>query len=343
MRFVMMVLMPLLLLAFTKSSPEGVLLQKENPAWCVVCGMNLKKFYKTNHAVKLKNGDYRQYCSIHCLAEDYPHIKNDIDKILVVDAKSGKFIEAKNAYYVVGSRIKGTMSPVSKIAFATKEDAEAFAKEYGGEIKRFDEVFSQALKDVKKENALIAKKKKLMMYPMGEMLYKKYCKEGIKKEDYKTIAQLKSHLAATCPPRVKGKKLQALALYIWEVKDKEHLHVPKDAKCPVCGMFVSKYPRWATMAVVDGKRYYFDGVKDMLKFLKAKKADAIRVQDYYTLEAVDGKKAYYVLGSDVFGPMGKELIPFKTKEAALKFMKEHRGKRVLSFDEIDEKVLKELE
>ena len=41
--------------------------------------------------------------------------------------------------------------------------------------------------------------------------------------------------------------------------------------------------------------------------------------------AIDGRSAHYVVGSDVTGPMGKELIPFATREAALEFSKDHGG------------------
>ncbi len=38
---------------------------------------------------------------------------------------------------------------------------------------------------------------------------------------------------------------------------------PKD-KCPVCGMFVSRYPDWiASMRFKDGSSAFFDGPKDL--------------------------------------------------------------------------------
>jgi nitrous oxide reductase accessory protein NosL len=41
---------------------------------------------------------------------------------------------------------------------------------------------------------------------------------------------------------------------------------PKD-KCPVCGMFVAKYPDWVAAFVFrDGSTVFFDGVKDMMKY-----------------------------------------------------------------------------
>ena len=41
---------------------------------------------------------------------------------------------------------------------------------------------------------------------------------------------------------------------------------PKD-KCPVCGMFVAKYPDFiATIKYRDGSWVFFDGAKDMFKY-----------------------------------------------------------------------------
>ena len=37
--------------------------------------------------------------------------------------------------------------------------------------------------------------------------------------------------------------------------------VPTTAKCPVCGMFVAKYPDWtATSSFKDGSVSYYDGL-----------------------------------------------------------------------------------
>lgn len=125
-------------------------------------------------------------------------------------------------------------------------------------------------------------------------------------------------------------------------------------KCPVCGMFVHKYPEWIAQIIFkDGGAVFFDGVKDMVKYyLNIKKYDpkreisdiaAIYVKDYYSLNDVEAKKAFYVLGSDVYGPMGKELIPFENEAKAKEFMKDHRGKMVLTFKDINAEVLRLLE
>ena len=125
-------------------------------------------------------------------------------------------------------------------------------------------------------------------------------------------------------------------------------------KCPVCGMFVAKYPDFvAQIHFRDGSSVFFDGVKDMLKYYRnisryasgRKLADvsAIYVTDYYSLGQIDGYKAYYVSGSDVFGPMGKELVPFEKKADAQEFMKDHKGRAILGFRDVNAAVMKSLD
>ncbi|MEW6218387.1 MAG: nitrous oxide reductase accessory protein NosL [Thermodesulfobacteriota bacterium] len=127
---------------------------------------------------------------------------------------------------------------------------------------------------------------------------------------------------------------------------------PERARCPVCGMFVAKYPVWqAQVRHRDGSVAYFDGVKDMAVYLgePGRYGDKtggqpleIWVKDYYTLAWVDGRLAWYVLGSDTLGPMGHELIPFGTRAAAESFRADHKGKRVLGFAEITPELVESL-
>ncbi len=115
--------------------------------------------------------------------------------------------------------------------------------------------------------------------------------------------------------------------------------------CPVCGMVVSKYPNWvATVVWKNGHVHHFDGAKDLFKFLHQlpKYAPghaqhdivAIAVTDFYNLERIDARKAWFVVGSDVLGPMGHELVPLATADDARDFMKDHKGRKVLRFEEV---------
>ncbi|BDV42387.1 nitrous oxide reductase accessory protein NosL [Geotalea uraniireducens] len=129
---------------------------------------------------------------------------------------------------------------------------------------------------------------------------------------------------------------------------------PAGAKCPVCGMFVDKYPNWVSVLTFKGgERVYFDGVKDLCRYYldlkkyrpSGKPADVVQVtvREYYHLRPIDGTKAYYVLGSDVYGPMGHELIPLASPADASEFMQDHRGTRILRFREITPAILGTLE
>lgn len=129
--------------------------------------------------------------------------------------------------------------------------------------------------------------------------------------------------------------------------------VPAGAKCPVCGMFVAKYPDWTASArFKDGTSYYYDGPKDMLShFLDParytpgrRRADItlLMVKEYYSLTMIDARTAIYVAGSDVYGPMGSELIPFQNEKDAIAFKIDHRGKRILRFNEITRQTIQSL-
>jgi copper chaperone NosL len=133
--------------------------------------------------------------------------------------------------------------------------------------------------------------------------------------------------------------------------------VPKPSakdKCPVCGMFVAKYPDWlAAVRFRDGSHVYFDGAKDMFKYLhdpkkydparKPEDIQAIAVMDYYGLTWIDARKALYVLGSDVYGPMGRELIPLEREADAREFMKDHKGLKIIRYPEATPEVIKTLD
>lgn len=125
-------------------------------------------------------------------------------------------------------------------------------------------------------------------------------------------------------------------------------------RCPVCGMYVARYPEFIAQIVFkDGSYAVFDGAKDMYKYYlemekydKVRKAgdiDSIYVTDYYDVSLIDARSAYYVKGSSVYGPMGKELITLGSKEAAEEFMVDHSGDSILRFHDVTMEVIKPLD
>lgn len=244
---------------------------------CPNCGMHLVKFYKTSHT-----HENHQYCSIHCLYEATQGVLPHDAK--VVDTITLELIDVNKAFYVVGSKVKGTMTRTSSYAFGNEKDALLFVSDNGGKVMNFAEAYAVASED--------------------------FPKEFTKSNAVAPVAKIE---------------------------------VPTDAKCPICGMFVAKYPQW--VALYDGeKKFYFDGVKDMMKYAYARKlsSDKFYVSDYYKLSKLEATKAFYVIGSNVYGPMGNELIPFATQEEAEIFSRDHNGQKVIAFDEITEAMVKSL-
>ncbi len=190
---------------------QATLLQKgDAKIFCPECGMTLPMFYKTNHVATV-DGKVKQYCSIHCVVEDMKK-GSKLEDVKVVDVNSLKFIPADKAFYVVGSSKKGTMTMISKYAFASKVNAEAFAKENGGDVVDYKGALKAAEADFDKDSAMIAKKQK-MMADKGAMIYEKRCKKT--DEQFETVSAAKAFILKNklCEG-VKGKELQAVGLYL---------------------------------------------------------------------------------------------------------------------------------
>lgn len=129
--------------------------------------------------------------------------------------------------------------------------------------------------------------------------------------------------------------------------------LPADARCPVCGMYPARFPRWAAQTIFrDGAVHFFDSPVNLLVFL----ADVSRYNRAYQLADVvasfvtdvedgrwiDARTAYYVHGSNALGPMRDGNLPaFSTREAALRFA-DARGGSVLGADDVTPAILRTL-
>lgn len=178
--------------------------------FCPECGMTLPMFYKTNHAATV-DGKVKQYCSIHCIVEDTQK-GSKLTDIKVVDVATLKFIAVEKATYVVGSAKKGTMTMVSKYAFANKVDAQAFAKANGGEVVDYNGAYKAAQSDFAKDSKMVAKKQ-AMMTKKGEMMYGKMCQKTDNK--FATTAEAKAFMVENklCKD-LNPKQMQAIGLYL---------------------------------------------------------------------------------------------------------------------------------
>ena len=196
-------------------------------------------------------------------------------------------------------------------------------------------------------------KKEKKLYAMGKKVFQKKCKQEVDFNKYKDIYALHDAVQnqSFCSP-LKAKYVEAVTLYLWDVKrvDKaqkkqETIKIDKNEKCPVCGMFIYKYPKWATQIFYKDHHFSFDGVKDMMKYYFEHRSgiSKILVTDYYTQKAIDAREAFYVIGSDIYGPMGDELIPFENEKDAKTFYMDHKAKEIVSFKNITYSQVKALD
>jgi copper chaperone NosL len=145
---------------------------------------------------------------------------------------------------------------------------------------------------------------------------------------------------------------QSSAAQFGEAAMQQPMVIPGNASCGKCGMFPAKYPRWQSQIIFkDGSMTPFDGCKCMFNFIfamhefdKNHSSDDVAivwVKDFnsgYWINVVD---AYYIVGSNTMGPMGKELIPFADQVDALKFNQEQGGS-MMTYSQITPEVVKAL-
>ena len=129
---------------------------------------------------------------------------------------------------------------------------------------------------------------------------------------------------------------------------------PADSEvCAVCGMSVYRHPEWlAELVFEDGTAVFFDGPKDLFRYLRhpgkysnprrGSRIEAVFVTAYYDRGPIPARDAYYVLGSDVVGPLGAELVPHGSREDAEEFLLDHRGERIVSFNDVTDEMLARL-
>ena len=252
---------------------------------CPNCGMMLNMWARTRHEFSNSEGSHTT-CSIRCMAD---MSQNSGEKPAQAKAalylQPEKMVAASEAFYVVGSSAKGTMAMKSKLVFASKSDAEDFAKQYGGKVVPFATALAGATKELSMSRPKIEKKRKK-----------------------------------------KGKIAGPTA----------------DARCTVCGMYPARYPEHrCQLSTGDGETQHFCSSQCLVSFLAFPKEymkKSIQVKSVWvtvsheqSYEYANG--LYYLVGSQIMGPMGKEALPYRNKAMAEKAAKDHGG-QVIRFQEL---------
>lgn len=130
--------------------------------------------------------------------------------------------------------------------------------------------------------------------------------------------------------------------------------VPREARCPVCGMYPARYPRWAAQLVfADGAAHFFDSPVKLFQFMRdpgrydpQRASDpiaAVYVTDFASGDWIDARTAHLVSGSSITGPMRVADLPaFASAAAAADFIAA-RGGSVLRFEDVNDEVLAALQ
>jgi copper chaperone NosL len=125
---------------------------------CHVCGMLITRFDGPKGEIfRKETGDQAfKFCSTRDMFSYYldPENKRNVSTILVHDMSKMPwgsdsiddkyFIDAKTAWYVTGSEKTGAMG-ATLASFSQQNDAQAFAKEFGGKVLSFADIDFDAL------------------------------------------------------------------------------------------------------------------------------------------------------------------------------------------------------
>ena len=120
---------------------------------CVICHMDRRKFHHARHLLHYGDGSVQGTCSVHCAAECMlRERRRGFRAIYAPDfgaaGEPKPLVEAASATYLIGSDLRGVMTPVSKVAFASRDAALQARAVYGGEIAGFAAAVAASLEEM---------------------------------------------------------------------------------------------------------------------------------------------------------------------------------------------------
>ena len=122
---------------------------------CHVCGMAITRFPgPKGEAITAREQTVHKFCSTRDMfswalqpenaKRDHTLYVHDMTQTDWEHPDDTALIDAREAYFVVGSERKGAMGP-TLASFASEDSAVEFANEYGGEVVKFQDVTMQHL------------------------------------------------------------------------------------------------------------------------------------------------------------------------------------------------------
>jgi nitrous oxide reductase accessory protein NosL len=134
----------------TNRKNKGKIVDPVDQDLCIVCNMIPARYPKFNTQLIMADKKRFHFCSSQCLflfmQEPGKYgAAAEVGDVWLHDYVSGRYIFAKNAYYVVGSKVHGPMGPEA-IAFDLKSEATDFAKTNNVQVLKFEKVTPAAIK-----------------------------------------------------------------------------------------------------------------------------------------------------------------------------------------------------
>ncbi|QCT04676.1 hypothetical protein E6C60_3971 [Paenibacillus algicola] len=122
----------------------------------------------------------------------------------------------------------------------------------------------------------------------------------------------------------------------------EYAAVPIDEqvdKCPVCNMQVKDNAYAVQLQLKDYRTLKFDDLGDLYVWKQEHGTEDIGAQfvrDYFTLEWLHLKDAFYVYDDGIRTPMAFGMVSFKDEPSAERFMQEYGGGTLLTAAQLEE-------
>jgi copper chaperone NosL len=114
----------------------------------------------------------------------------------------------------------------------------------------------------------------------------------------------------------------------------------KEPRCAHCGMKLDPASAWTTELTGPHPEKYDTPRCALTAWRKGEhEATGVRVVEYYDRVARDGADVAFVVGSDVLGPMGPDVVPV-APDRVDRFVKDHGGKK-LTLAEVTAQVLED--
>ena len=164
-----------------KTAPDANPLENELSKYpkCPYCGMDRTQWHHSRHLVHYEDDLVDGTCSLHCAALSLSiNLDRGPKAIYAADFGSSDkikpLINVDKATYLIGSKLPGTMSKTSKMAFASADAAKAAQKENGGELGDFNAALRQAYLNMAEDTVMIRarraeRRKKMMMDQQHKM------------------------------------------------------------------------------------------------------------------------------------------------------------------------------